>query len=272
MEDSLEATAVLPQLVTRWLGRPYHYYETITSTNDWLKALAEQSEPGHLPAGALLLADYQSAGRGRLQRRWESPPGASLMFSLLFRPDWPPAQVTWLTMLACLAATEAAEAALPASVRLGIKWPNDLMLWQDGLWRKWGGLLLEGSLGENGRSRHIILGIGLNVNLTAGQLPEAITPPTSLALAVGQPLSRQRLLLDLLPRLEQRYEQAQAGQSPQPAWRARLITLGQTVSVTRPGQPSLRGLAYDVDEWGQLLLQTEAGDQLPIAAGDVSLR
>jgi BirA family transcriptional regulator, biotin operon repressor / biotin---[acetyl-CoA-carboxylase] ligase len=272
MDDLLRETAVLPLLPTQWLGRPYHYYETITSTNDRLKEMVAQGGVGNPPAGALLLAEYQSGGRGRLQRRWESPPGASLMFSLLFRPDWPAQQLLWLTMLASLAATEAAEAWLPAALPVGIKWPNDLMLWHDGLWRKWGGLLLEGSVGENGRLHHVILGIGLNVNMAADQLPEGITPPTSLSLAAGQPLNRQSLLLGLLARLERGYELAQAGQSPQPAWRARLITLGQAVNVSQPGQPPLAGLASDVDEWGQLLLQTEDGRLLSIAAGDVSLR
>lgn len=268
--DQLGETAVIPYLPTRWVGKPYHFYETITSTNDRLKDMLAQGDKQQPPAGTLLLADYQSAGRGRLNRRWESPPGVSLMFSLLFRPDWPAQQLLWLTMLASLAAVAAAEAQVTAT--LGVKWPNDLMLLEDGVWRKWGGLLLEGSVGQNGRLQHVILGMGLNVNLTADQLPEGITPVTSLSLAAGRPLDRRALLLDLLARLEQGYEQANAGQSPQPAWRARLITLGRAVTVSQPGQPSLDGLAHDADAWGQLLLQTPDGQMFTIAAGDVSLR
>lgn len=269
LKHELDETAVLPHLPTRWLGRPYTYYETIPSTNDRLKELAAQGE-GEPPAGTVLLADYQSAGRGRLNRRWESPPGVSLMFSLLLRPDWPAQQLLWLTMLASLAAVEAAEAQI--AIPLGIKWPNDLLLLQDGAWYKWGGLLLEGNVGQNGRLSQVIIGMGLNVNLSAAQLPEGITPVSSLTLVAGRPLDRRALLLDLLARLEAGYERADAGQSPQPAWRDRLITLGQPVTVSQPGKPLLAGLAYDVDAWGQLLVQTENGQIQTIAAGDVSLR
>lgn len=270
LNDSLSETAVLPYLPTRWIGRYYHYYETITSTNERLKERVAQGDAQQPPAGTLLLANYQSAGRGRLDRRWESPPGVSLMFSLLLRPDWPAQQLLWLTMLASLAACEAAEAQV--EMELGVKWPNDLMLRQDGAWFKWGGLLLEGSVGQNGRLQHVIIGMGLNVNLSAAQLPEGITPVSSLALAAGRPLDRRALLFDILARLEAGYERADAGQSPQSAWRSRLITLGQPVTVSQPGQPPLTGLAYDVDAWGQLLVRTAAGQIETIAAGDVSLR
>jgi BirA family transcriptional regulator, biotin operon repressor / biotin---[acetyl-CoA-carboxylase] ligase len=271
MDDDLSPTAVAPHLPTQWLARPYIHYSTISSTNDRLKEMTAQGDRQYLPTGTLLLADYQSAGRGRLDRRWESPPGASLMFSLLFRPDWPAQQLLWLMMLASLAALKAAEGYVPG--KLGIKWPNDLMLRQDGVWHKWGGLLLEGSIGENGRLRHVILGVGLNINLTAAQLPAGITPVSSLSLLAGKTLDRRALLFDLLLRLEAGYEAAQMGQSPQPAWRSHLITLGQAVTVSQPGQPPLAGVASDVDDWGQLLLlQTPEGQLRTIAAGDVSLR
>lgn len=269
MGEDLRATAVIPQLTTHWLGRSYHYYDTITSTNSVLKDMVAQGIPAP-PAGTMLLADYQSAGRGRLDRSWEAAPGTSLMLSLLFRPDWPGQQALWLTMMASLAVTEAA-AGLVAGP-LGIKWPNDVMLWQDGEWRKWGGLLLEGSVGENGRLQTIVLGIGLNVNMTAAQLPQGITPVSSLSLAAGRPISRAQLLVDLLARLETYYEAAQAGQTPQPAWQQRLITLGRKVSASRPGEEPLVGEAVAVDEWGQLLLQTGDGRVHAIAAADVSLR
>jgi BirA family transcriptional regulator, biotin operon repressor / biotin---[acetyl-CoA-carboxylase] ligase len=268
--ESLAETDVIPHLSTRWIGKPYHYFPSITSTNDRLKEMVAQGDARQPPHGTLLLADYQRAGRGRLDRRWESPPGVSLMFSLLLRPDWPAQQLLWLTMLASLAAVEAAEGQV--AVPLGVKWPNDLMLWQEGTWYKWGGVLLEGSVGQNGRLQHVVLGMGLNVNLAASQLPEGITPVSSLALASGELLDRRALLLDLLARLETGYGRAEAGQSPQPAWRERLITLGQAVTVSQPGQPLLTGLAYDVDAWGQLLVQTEDGQTEAIAAGDVSLR
>lgn len=269
MGEDLRATAVIPRLTTHWLGQSYHYYAAITSTNSVLKDMVAQGVSA-LPAGTMLLADYQSAGRGRLDRRWEAAPGTSLMLSLLFRPDWPGQQALWLTMMASLAVTEAAASLVDGP--LGIKWPNDVMLWHDGEWRKWGGLLLEGSVGENGRLQTIVLGIGLNVNMTAAQLPPGITPVSSLSLAAGRPISRVQLLVDLLARLETYYEAAQAGHSPQPTWQQRLITLGRTVSASRPGEEPLVGQAVAVDEWGQLLLQTGDGRVHTIAAADVSLR
>ncbi len=270
MSEELTATAVFPHLATRWLGRSYSYYETITSTNDALKEMVAQGDAMQPPAGAVLAANFQSAGRGRLDRRWEAEPDTSLMMSILFRPDWPGQQLLWLTMMACLAAAEAASPLVAAPV--GIKWPNDLMILQDGEWRKWGGLLLEGSVAENGRLQTVIAGMGLNVNMTAGQLPAGITPVTSLSLAAGQPVSRQALLVDILRRLETYYEAAQDGRSPQPHWQKYLITLGRTVTASRSGQEPVVGLAVGVDEWGQLLVQSHDGRLHTIAAGDVSLR
>ncbi|MCB8985333.1 MAG: biotin--[acetyl-CoA-carboxylase] ligase [Ardenticatenaceae bacterium] len=270
MDDELTKTAVLPHLSTRWLGQNYHFYDTITSTNDILKEWVNQGDASQPPAGTVLVADYQSAGRGRMSRRWEAERGTSLMFSLLLRPNWPAQQLTWLTMIASLAVVEAAEHLV--SVPLGVKWPNDVMLSLDGSWRKWGGLLLEGSVGEDGRLQTAILGIGLNVNMTAVQLPEGLTPVSSLSLAAGHRLSRRRLLVDILASLERHYEAAAAGDSPQTRWRERLITLGQAVTVHQAGQAALQGQAVDVDAWGQLLVQTRDGRMHTIAAGDVSLR
>jgi BirA family biotin operon repressor/biotin-[acetyl-CoA-carboxylase] ligase len=266
--DELKETAVLTTLTTRWLGRTYRYFVQIGSTNDALKDAAADSL---LPAGTLFLTDYQSQGRGRLQRRWLAPPGSSLLFSLLFRPNWPPEQAQWLTMLASVAAAEAVEAV--TGLPVGVKWPNDLVVLIDGIWHKFSGLLLEGIWGENSRFQHIILGIGINVNIPAAQLPEAATPAASLLTATGQTISRLDLLADFLQRLETSYEQAENGQSPQTAWQERLITLGKQVQVTHQGTgQQIRGLAEGCDDWGCLLVRDEAGVLHTVAAGDVTLR
>lgn len=264
----MKETAVLPHLTTRWLGRSYHFLETTTSTNDVLKAMAA-ADPAGTPAGSVVATDFQSQGRGRLGRRWEAAPGTSLMLSLLFCPDWAPERALWLTMIAGLAAAEAIESLTPLSISL--KWPNDVGLTLAGSWHKLGGLLVEGELDENGRLRQVVVGMGLNVNMTPEQLPEGITPVTSLLAAGGEAVDRQVLLLALLARMEEWYETAVGGQSPQPAWQARLVTLGRSVQVTQ-GDEVLVGTAVGVDEWGQLLLRTQAGQQHTIAAGDVSLR
>jgi len=268
MMDDLKATAVLATLPTRWLGRTYRFFEEISSTND---ALKEAAADPLMPAGTVFLTDYQSQGRGRLQRRWLAPPGSSLLSSLLFRPDWPPEQAQWLTMLASVAAAEAVETM--TSLTVGVKWPNDLVVPLEGVWHKFSGLLLEGVLGENGRFTSIILGIGINVNIPAEQMPETAVPSTSLLAATGKHISRLNLLVEFLQRLEKGYEQAERGRSPQSAWQERLITIGQHVQVTngRTGQ-QIQGLAESCDEWGRLLVRDEAGNLHTVAAGDVTLR
>jgi BirA family biotin operon repressor/biotin-[acetyl-CoA-carboxylase] ligase len=174
-------------------------------------------------------------------------------------------------MLASVAAAEAVESLTGLSV--GVKWPNDLVTAIDGVWHKFGGLLLEGDWTENGRFQHIILGIGINVNIPAGQLPEAATPAASLLTASGRRLSRLDLLADFLQRLEMGYEQAENGQSPRPAWQERLITLGKQVQVRHSGTgQQVHGLAEGCDDWGRLLVRDEAGVLHTIAAGDVTLR
>jgi biotin-(acetyl-CoA carboxylase) ligase len=178
MDDELTETAVQSALTTRWLGRHYHYFDTIGSTNDRLKEMVAAGDGQHPPAGTLLLTDYQSRGRGRLDRRWQAPPGSSLLLSVLFRPDWPAEQAQWLTMMASLAAADAIETATDLTV--GVKWPNDLLVAGDGDWRKVSGLLLEGVLGDDGRLQSAILGIGINVNI----------PPPAIA-AVGDDAGHQ---------------------------------------------------------------------------------
>lgn len=268
--DDLHEAAVLSELATNWLGRPYHHTAEIGSTNDQLKEWAAAGTPEDPPAGAVLLTDYQSAGRGRLGRRWEAPPGSSLLFSTLFRPDWPATQAGWLTMLAGLAIAEAIEA--ETGLTVGLKWPNDVMVGVDDQWYKVGGLLLESQLAGD-RLSYAILGVGLNVNIPAEALPDAMTPATSLAVVTARHVGRRPLLLACLDRLEQRYESADRDESPQPAWNARLITLGRPVTVsTGTGAAVLSGVAEATDEWGGLQVRDEAGLVHTIVAGDVALR
>lgn len=270
-EPELSEAAVRAELTTAWLGRPYRYVAFVDSTNEQMKAWA--ADPAW-PSGTVLLADFQSAGRGRLDRRWDAPPGTALLFSVLLRPDWPAHQGAWLTMLAGLAVVEAVETitGLPAQ----LKWPNDVVLasGETGEWRKVCGLLLDATLAPAGdRLESAILGIGLNVNIPAAALPVAATPATSLLVAGGRAVSRRALLPALLERLERHYEAAVAGHSPVGAWTTRLITLGRPVVVTFAGSSSsLAGVAEGVDEWGQLLVRDATGALHTIAAGDVTLR
>ncbi len=269
--DDLRETAVQSTLNTKWMGHAYRYFEQIESTNNWLKESAAKGSEATPVSGTVCLANYQSQGRGRLNRRWLAPPGSSLLLSVLFRPDWPPEQAQWLTMIASLAAANAVEGITGLSV--GIKWPNDLVVQQDGAWHKFSGLLLEGSVGQDGRLHSIILGIGINVNVPLEQLPQAATPATSLLVASGQTVSRLNLLTAFLNQLEKGYEQAVQGRSPQPAWNQRLVTLGQRVQVTHAGNNrTIVGIAEGTAAGGQLQIRDDDGRLHTIAAGDVTLR
>lgn len=253
------------QSVRRMFGANAHYVAEIDSTNELLRKMAVAGAP----AGTLVLADFQRTGKGRMNRRWEAPPGTSLLFSLLFRPGWPAIQASWLTMIAGLAAVEAiAVVADPLSPAL--KWPNDIMLPVDAGWAKVGGILLESTVSAE-RLEQAILGMGLNVNIPGEELPAAATPATSLLVATGQSVARLPLLQQVLERLTHNYEAACRGESPQPAWNRRLLT-GEEVVVTDGAGQRLRGTIQGTDEWGRLLLETADGTLHKMAAGEVTLR
>jgi BirA family biotin operon repressor/biotin-[acetyl-CoA-carboxylase] ligase len=264
MKDHFDERALTREIKTRWLGRRLHYLPVTTSTNAVLATLAADDAP----AGTLVVTDYQERGRGRRLRHWEAPPGTSLLFSLLFKPDWPAAQASWLTMLSGLAAVAAIEDS--SNLHVALKWPNDVMLATAGSWRKTGGILLETEI-EGNRLRQAIVGVGLNVNMKAHQLPDAPTPATSLFVAGGRAISRALLLARFLQALEQGYGAAAAGASPQPAWNERLMLRGEMVMI-RDEAHTLRGEVLGTDEWGRLLLRTADGTVRHVAAGDVTLR
>lgn len=267
----LAAAAVKNALTTKWLGHNYQYLESTSSTNDLLKKQVAGSDSAHLPAGTVLLTDYQSQGRGRFDRRWDAPPGTSLLLSILLRPNWPGVRLSWLTMLAATAIVKTIEkeTALP----LALKWPNDVVVQQNGMWHKVCGILLEGHVTAEQLLAYAIIGIGINVNIPADFLPHTSQPATSLATAAQRPISRLELLATLLQQIEHLYDQADRGISPQEEWNRRLITIGQRVEVKRSGaEAPLIGMAEGTGEWGQLLVRDDNGQLHGIMAGDVTLR
>ncbi len=271
LDTDLSGDTVLSHLKTRWLGQTYEFVPEIGSTNDELKRRAAGGGPAEPPDGAVLLTDYQSAGRGRLDRRWEAPPGSSLLFSTLLRLNWSPEQAGWLTMIAGLSAARAIETTTGIAARL--KWPNDVVVEAGGEWCKLGGLLVDTVLGSGGQVETAVLGIGLNVNIPQAALPEAATPPTSLLAIRQEPVERLPLLVACLSELERWVDTARGGSSPATAWNGMLVTLGQAVTVSDAGQGEpLRGMAEATDSWGRLLVRDTAGKLHTIAAGDVTLR
>ncbi|MGE5591638.1 MAG: biotin--[acetyl-CoA-carboxylase] ligase, partial [Bacillota bacterium] len=186
--------AVPGQAAPPRLGEPLECHRSLASTNERARALAARG----LPEGLTVIAWEQTAGRGRLGRAWTSPPGG-LWMSVLLRPPVAPAEIAGVTLTAAVAVAEAIE--LTAGVRVGIKWPNDLLV--DG--RKVCGILTE-LAAEADRVNHVVVGIGINANLDREALPEAApTPPTSLRLAAGRDVSLPRLAAAVLDRLEAWY-------------------------------------------------------------------
>jgi BirA family biotin operon repressor/biotin-[acetyl-CoA-carboxylase] ligase len=245
------------------MGQTLYYHPVIGSTNTQLKHLAEQGTPH----GTLVLAEEQTAGRGRFERRWEAPTGSSLLMSILLRPDFlSPGQATWLTMISALAVVEAVESV--TGLQAGLKWPNDVVF--DG--RKLAGLLTE--TGFNGsRLAWVVLGTGLNVNLSPAQLPaEMRSRVGSVQMFLQRPISRLEILQAYLSCLESRYLALENGYEPHQEWAARLTTLGQQITVKHSnGSPPIKGLAEAVREDGALLLRLPDGSLEPVLAGDVTL-
>lgn len=186
MRDSLRPDVVLPLLRGRF-GRPYLFLDRCESTQLLLAADA--------PEGAVAAADEQTAGRGRLGRRWYAPAGTSLLVSVQLRPDVPGSHLPELSLVAGGAVAEAIEAM--AGVAPTVKFPNDVLV---------GGRKVAGVLAE-ARDGRVVLGVGVNVNVPERELPTDVeTPATSLAAAAGRELDRAELLAELLERLERRYD------------------------------------------------------------------
>lgn len=217
------------------------------STNADATAAAREGAP----EGLVVMAESQSAGRGRLGRSWVTLPRAGLAMSVLLRPTVEMAQWGWLPLLTGIALADT----IPGS---GLKWPNDLLVGG----RKCGGILVEAvSPGV------AVVGIGLNVSLTEAQLPQGVLA-TSLALA-GIDMDRTKLAIDLITRLRQRYEEW-----PNPNLRdeylERCLTVGQDVRAILPSDSEITGKATTVDDAGRLIIRTETGQLCPIAAADVT--
>jgi BirA family biotin operon repressor/biotin-[acetyl-CoA-carboxylase] ligase len=245
------------------------YLEQVSSTNDVAKDLASHGAP----AGTVVVAEEQTAGRGRMDRRWIAPPGSSLLCSILFRPDLSPGQAHRLTMLCSMAAADAVEQTTALSV--AIKWPNDLVVTSTNAkdegetWRKLAGILTETGM-TGGALEFVVVGIGINVNVPLDALPELAPNATSLLAETGRKVDRSALLAALLESVQFRYEQYESGQSPRGEWAARLATLGRQIKVVT-FHGALEGVAESVDEDGALLLRTADGALHRLVTGDVVL-
>ena len=247
------------------VGRTLVCLEEVDSTNLHAKQLAAEGAAD----GAVVVADRQTAGRGRLGRSFQSPGGRGIYLTVLLRPDLPPERLSPVTAMAGVAVCRAVER--HCNVSPGLKWPNDPVL--DG--KKLCGILTELSLeGETGRVQDLVLGIGINVS----QRPEDFTPEireiaTSLTQALGRPVSRPALAAEVIREVDRLYAALTAGElGPYLAeYRRRCVNLGRTVRLLGPGGGETAE-ALDIDGDFGLVVRTADGTVRTVRSGEVSVR
>jgi BirA family transcriptional regulator, biotin operon repressor / biotin---[acetyl-CoA-carboxylase] ligase len=261
--DALHADDLLARLgKTKIIGRDIRVFEETTSTNDVIEKFARDG----VKEGVVVFAESQTKGRGRLARKWISPAHKGLWFSVLLRPDLRPQEATQLTVASATALRRAIAA--QTDLKPEIKWPNDILIGG----KKVAGILTELSA-ELDRVKHIILGIGLDVNLDAGELPpELRKTATSLKMEAGEKISRAELATAILRELDLDYARICGGKFPAVAdeWEAHCATIGKNVTV-HIGDRKIRGGAESLDDDGALLIRTEHGHLERIIGGDVIL-
>ena len=264
-------------------GHTIEYHPSVPSTMPIARGLAEKAtDPAHI-SGAVVVADEQTAGRGRLDRRWETPPGRALLVSVVVAGSHLPTRPAQLPMIAGLAVLNAVTqvVSLPDSppsvtqaVSLRLKWPNDLVaLLPDGP-VKVAGLLAESSLDSQG-IRYAVLGMGVNVNQRADELPSPRPGglrPASLHTLFGHEFAREALLIALCRSLSALLAgpDRPSAQEIHARWQAALINRGQAV-VVHDGNGDWAGRVVGTDVDGSLLVEDETGRRVSVAAGDVSV-
>jgi BirA family biotin operon repressor/biotin-[acetyl-CoA-carboxylase] ligase len=261
--DALHADDLLARLgKTKVIGRDIRVFEETTSTNDVIEKLARDG----VKEGVVVFAESQTKGRGRLGRKWMSPPHKGLWFSVLLRPNLRPQEVTQMTIASATALRRAIET--ETGLKLEIKWPNDLLIGG----KKVVGILTEMSA-EVDRVRHVILGIGVDVNQDAAEFPPELRKiATSLKVEAGEEVSRAELATEILRELDFDYARICGGKFPAVAdeWESGCATIGKNVSV-QMGARQIRGCAESLDDDGALLVRTEHGHLERVIGGDVTL-
>jgi len=261
--DALHADDLLSRLgKTKVIGRDIRVFEQTTSTNDVIEKLARDG----VKEGVVVFAESQTRGRGRLGRKWISPERKGLWFSILLRPDLRPQETTQLTVASATALRRAIQS--ETGLNPEIKWPNDILIGG----KKVAGILTELSA-ELDRVKHVILGIGVDVNLdVSGFPPELRRLATSLKIETGKAIERPELAATILRELDLDYARICAGKFTAIAdeWEAHCSTIGKDVTVQIGGH-KLRGCAESLDDDGALLVRGEHGRLERVTGGDVTL-
>lgn len=269
--QSLRHEEVLPLLRTRFLGRPYEYHEVLASTNDRAMDLARRGAPH----GTTVVAEEQTAGRGRLRRPWVSPRGMGVYVSMILRPDLPPRQGPETTLVTALALAHALRTRWALDAR--IKWPNDVLI--NG--KKVAGILTE-MQSDPDRIQFLVVGVGINVLQGEKDLPtDVLYPATSVAVewakaSASVPLmgaweqSRAHVLATFLNSMEELYGlYLQEGLGPlREDLKKMSAVLGKTVRI-QVSDGVVEGLARDLTDRGALVVETPCGILETIWVGDI---
>jgi BirA family biotin operon repressor/biotin-[acetyl-CoA-carboxylase] ligase len=241
----------------------FHFFPSIGSTNDHIRALAKAGAPH----GTVVIADHQTGGHGRRGRSFHSPQGVGLYLSILLRPNCAPTELMHLTCAVAVAMCDAVEAA--AGFRPGIKWTNDLVSGK----RKLGGILTELGFSTKGTLDYAIIGVGINCCQQLSDFPEDIRDMAgSLRMIVGQDVDRANVAaatMKALHRMDTRLLTAKPEILSQ--YKADCITLNQDVVLVR-GEEKFYGHAIDIDPEGALVVRFADGQTKPVNSGEVSVR
>lgn len=261
--DIFSKVEIESHMDTAWIGKKLVFYKETGSTNLDAKVLAESGEN----SGALVVADMQTAGRGRRGRGWVSPAGKDIYMTLMLRPQCRPENASALTLVMALAVLEAIQEIIPQSC--GIKWPNDIVINN----KKVCGILTEMSAELDG-IHYVVIGVGINVNQT--QLAEDIRDKaTSLYLESGEQINRSRLVARVMHYFEEEYALFEHNwdlTNLAEKYNGFLVNRDREVRVLDP-QGEYNGIARGINEKGELIVErTSDGQIMHVYAGEVSVR
>lgn len=265
--DVLSASEIASRLTTKWAGRKLYYLDTTGSTNNDAKRMGEEGDPH----GATVVADIQTAGKGRRGRSWQSLSGTALSFTILLRPDFAPDKASMITLIMALSVAEAVEETTGAEA--GIKWPNDIVMNR----KKICGMLTEMTMTpEMDEIQYIVVGAGINVNnASPEEFHEDVRPTaTSLRIETGRQISRAELLNRVLLRFEENYEIFLTTldlSGLRERYQRHLLNMGAQVRVLDPAG-EFTGVSEGIDDRGELIVVKENGERVPVYAGEVSVR
>ena len=253
-------TTIADQIHTKWAGKTVHFARETDSTNLWIKRLAKEGAP----EGTLALAEFQSAGRGRLGRSWEVPEGTSVMMSILLRPKFEPQYAPMLTLVMGMAVAKAVK---KFGFDVSIKWPNDVVVSH----KKICGILTEMGV-RDGKIDYAVIGVGINVNIR--EFPEEMADKaTSLYLESGREFDRNQIPGLVMEAFEEYYEKFAATcdlSGLKEEYESILANYNQSVRVL--AKEPYEGVARGITDGGELLVEKTDGTIVAVSAGEVSVR